>query len=88
MYGGGRRGYACKYASTAAASIVVSRLVMATMTTSSSLCARCQANYLEVVGRYVLSLFLSLVNTMIIIMQLFLTFCMPSMRHRLCKLYL
>ena len=34
MHGGGRRGYACKNASTA----VVSRLVMATMTSTSSLC--------------------------------------------------
>ena len=33
MHGDGRRGYACKYASTAA-----TRLVMATMTSTSSLC--------------------------------------------------
>ena len=38
MHGGGRRGYAFKYVSTAAASSIVSLLVTATMTSTSSLC--------------------------------------------------
>ena len=41
MHGGGRRGYACKYASTAAASsksLAMATLAMATMTSTSSLC--------------------------------------------------